>query len=133
MKIFYIKHTILDKYAFLHNVFLITCFQERFLCEEGLPPLDPTVCISIVEVIRALMSAPPDFAHIHAIYDYLILAHPASDTHISLGRPSFYFVLSSITSTSPIKTVNDSIKSSSTCSESGRYICSSLNSSLSYE
>lgn len=91
--------------------------KERFLCEEGIPPLDPTVCISVVEVIRALMTAPPDFSHIVAIYDYLVLAHPANDTHVSLVRPSFYFLLSSISSTSPTKRDN-SIKSSSTFSES---------------
>ena len=61
--------------------------------EEG-RPLHSSVCMSLVELVRSLMGAPPEFAHIVAVADCLLLLHPASATYITHLRQSYYFLLS---------------------------------------
>ncbi|GLH06434.1 Neurobeachin [Gryllus bimaculatus] len=72
---------------------LLFC-KERFLYEEALQ-LHVSVCCSLVELIRSLMGAPPEFSHIVAVTDFLVLLHQASATYVTHVRPSFYFLLSS--------------------------------------
>ncbi|XP_071440474.1 lysosomal-trafficking regulator isoform X2 [Hetaerina americana] len=74
---------------------LLFC-KERFLLDDDAPLSlgPPPVCCSLVEVIHALMGAPPDFSHIVALADFLILVHRASATFVSHARSSFYFLLS---------------------------------------
>jgi hypothetical protein len=67
--------------------------QERFLYEETIQ-LHISVCCSLVELIRSLMGAPPEFSHIVAVTDFLVLLHRASATYITHLRSSFYFILS---------------------------------------
>lgn len=55
--------------------------------------LDSNVGITIVELIRALMGAPPEFAHLVAITDYLVLVHQASETYVTHSRHNIYFML----------------------------------------
>jgi len=49
--------------------------------------------IAIVELMRALMGAPPEFAHLVAITDYLVLIHQASETYVTHSRHNIYFML----------------------------------------
>lgn len=80
---------------------LLFC-KERFLYEEW-QPLHPSVCCSLVELVRSLMGAPPEFSHVLAVADCLLLLHPASATYITHVRPSYYFLLSpSPPSASPV-------------------------------
>ncbi|XP_054259566.1 lysosomal-trafficking regulator isoform X2 [Macrosteles quadrilineatus] len=72
--------------------------KEVFLSGEPQPELDPRICPAVVELIRSLMGAPPDMPHIVAIFDYLVLAHPASATYITTVRPSFYFLVNTAAS-----------------------------------
>lgn len=55
--------------------------------------LDPSTGTAIVELIRALMGAPPEFAHLVAITDYLVLVHQASETYVTHSRYNMYFIL----------------------------------------
>lgn len=55
--------------------------------------LDSSTGIAVVELIRALMGAPPEFAHLVAITDYLVLVHQASETYITHSRHNIYFLL----------------------------------------
>ncbi|KAK3927653.1 Lysosomal-trafficking regulator [Frankliniella fusca] len=71
---------------------LLFC-KERFLYDEW-QPLHPSVCCSLVELVRSLMGAPPEFSHVLAVADCLLLLHPASATYITHVRPSYYFLLS---------------------------------------
>lgn len=64
--------------------------------EELGATLDSSTGIAVVELIRALMGAPPEFAHLVAITDYLILVHQASETYITHSRHNIYFLLSPI-------------------------------------
>lgn len=48
---------------------------------------------AVVELIHALMGAPPEFTHLVAITDYLILVHQASETYITHSRHNIYFML----------------------------------------
>ncbi|XP_046387473.1 lysosomal-trafficking regulator isoform X2 [Ischnura elegans] len=71
---------------------LLFC-KERFLLDDSPCSLgSPSVCCSLVEVIRSLMGAPPEFSHIVALSDFLILVHRASATFVSHARSSFYFL-----------------------------------------
>lgn len=84
----------------LVEALLLFC-KERFLYEDC-QPLHPSVCCSLVELVRSLMGAPPEFSHVVAVADCLLLLHPASATYITHVRPSYYFLLSpSPPSTSP--------------------------------
>lgn len=55
--------------------------------------IDPTTGNAIVELLRALMGAPPEFVHLVAITDYLILVHQASETYVTHSRHNMYFSL----------------------------------------
>lgn len=55
--------------------------------------LDSSTGTAVVELIRALMGAPPEFAHLVAITDYLVLVHQASETYITHSRHNIYFLL----------------------------------------
>ncbi|KAF7992714.1 hypothetical protein HCN44_005058 [Aphidius gifuensis] len=71
---------------------LLLC-KEHFLYEELGTLLDSTTGTAVVELIRALMGAPPEFAHLVAITDYLILVHQASETYVTHSRHNIYFLL----------------------------------------
>ncbi|KAG8236420.1 hypothetical protein J437_LFUL012841 [Ladona fulva] len=71
---------------------LLFC-KERFILEDSTSSLSSSVCCSLVEVIRLLMGAPPEFSHIVALSDFLVLVHQASATYITHARSSFYFLL----------------------------------------
>ena len=58
--------------------------------------LDPATGNAIVELIRALMGAPPEFTHLVAITDYLVLVHQASETYVTHSRHNIYFLLPSL-------------------------------------
>lgn len=55
--------------------------------------LDSNTGIAIIELMRALMGAPPEFAHLVAITDYLVLVHQASETYVTHSRHNIYFML----------------------------------------
>jgi len=61
--------------------------------EEESIILDSNIGIAIVELMRALMGAPPEFAHLVAITDYLVLVHQASETYVTHSRHNIYFML----------------------------------------
>jgi len=61
--------------------------------EEMSAVLDASTGTAIVELIRALMGAPPEFAHLVAITDYLVLVHQASETYVTHSRHNIYFML----------------------------------------
>jgi len=61
--------------------------------EEESTILDSNIGIAIVELMRALMGAPPEFAHLVAITDYLVLVHQASETYVTHSRHNIYFML----------------------------------------
>ncbi|XP_068085277.1 lysosomal-trafficking regulator [Anabrus simplex] len=95
---------------------LLFC-KERFLYEESLQ-LHSSVCCSLVELIRSLMGAPPEFSHVVAVTDFLVLLHQASSTYITHVRPSFYFLLSHSPPSSPaVSTNNKSIVSRSSSAQ----------------
>lgn len=61
--------------------------------EEESTILSSNTGIAIVELMRALMGAPPEFAHLVAITDYLVLIHQASETYVTHSRHNIYFML----------------------------------------
>jgi hypothetical protein len=65
--------------------------QER-LVERGCQ-LSIELSQSVVEVVRALMTAPPRLDHLTHIADYLLLSHPAHFTFITHSRDNLYFLL----------------------------------------
>ncbi|XP_047002591.1 lysosomal-trafficking regulator [Schistocerca americana] len=71
---------------------LLFC-KEQFLQEKPEIDMEPGICCSLVELVRSLMGAPPEFSHIVSVADFLLLAHPARHTYISHGRNNYYFVL----------------------------------------
>lgn len=66
--------------------------------------LDPSTGTAIVELIRALMGAPPEFAHLVAITDYLVLVHQASETYVTHSRHNMYFMLPQLGEKKSLKT-----------------------------
>ncbi|KAK9307869.1 hypothetical protein QLX08_001934 [Tetragonisca angustula] len=72
---------------------ILTLCKEHFMYEELGAVLDSSTGIAVVELIRALMGAPPEFAHLVAITDYLVLVHQASETYITHSRHNIYFLL----------------------------------------
>lgn len=79
----------------LVETLLLFC-KEKFLYEdkeESGPQLPPTVSCSLVELVRSLMGAPPEFSHVVAVADFLLLLHRASATYVSHARSNFYFLL----------------------------------------
>lgn len=55
--------------------------------------MDPSTGTAVVELVRALMGAPPEFAHLVAITDYLVVVHQASETYVTHSRHNIYFML----------------------------------------
>ncbi|XP_057327101.1 lysosomal-trafficking regulator [Microplitis mediator] len=74
------------------EMILFVC-KQHFMYEDFDALWDTTTGNSIVELIRALMGAPPEFSHLVAIMDYLILVHQASDTYVTHSRHNMYFLL----------------------------------------
>ncbi|XP_020281501.1 lysosomal-trafficking regulator isoform X2 [Pseudomyrmex gracilis] len=75
---------------------ILTMCKEHFMYElndEVNAMLDSNIATAIVELIRALMGAPPELSHLIAITDYLVLVHQASDTYITHLRHNMYFML----------------------------------------
>ncbi|XP_033358417.1 lysosomal-trafficking regulator isoform X2 [Bombus vosnesenskii] len=72
---------------------ILTLCKEHFMYDEFGAVLDSSTGTAVVELIRALMGAPPEFAHIVAITDYLVLVHQASETYITHSRHNIYFLL----------------------------------------
>lgn len=66
----------------------------------------------MVELIRALMGAPPEFAHLVAITDYLVLVHQASETYITHSTHNIYFLLPSLGEKKTVK-ISSAITTSS--------------------
>ncbi|XP_054002539.1 lysosomal-trafficking regulator isoform X2 [Hylaeus anthracinus] len=75
---------------------ILTLCKEHFMYEELGAVVDSSTGTAVVELIRALMGAPPEFAHLVAITDYLVLVHQASETHITHSRHNIYFLLPSL-------------------------------------
>ncbi|XP_024939057.1 lysosomal-trafficking regulator isoform X2 [Cephus cinctus] len=72
---------------------ILALCKEHFMYEDLGASLDPTTGSAVVELIRALMGAPPEFAHLVAITDYLVLVHQASETYVTHVRHNIYFLL----------------------------------------
>ncbi|XP_074102061.1 lysosomal-trafficking regulator mauve isoform X2 [Cotesia typhae] len=83
--------TQLNREAIVETI-LFVC-KQHFMYEDLNTLWDTTTGNSIVELIRALMGAPPEFSHLVAIMDYLILVHQASDTYVTHSRHNMYFLL----------------------------------------
>nr|XP_031829347.1 lysosomal-trafficking regulator isoform X2 [Nomia melanderi] len=75
---------------------ILTLCKEHFLYEELGAVIDSSTGTAVVELIRALMGAPPEFAHLVAITDFLVLVHQASETYITHSRHNIYFLLPSL-------------------------------------
>lgn len=69
--------------------------------EEVKVSLDPTTGSAVVELIRALMGAPPEFPHLVLITDYLVLVHQASETYVTHSRHNMYFLLTPLDEAKP--------------------------------
>ncbi|KAJ8668849.1 hypothetical protein QAD02_000108 [Eretmocerus hayati] len=67
--------------------------KEHFMYEDVGVTLDATTGSAVVELIRALMGAPPEFPHLVMITDYLVLVHQASETYVTHSRYNMYFLL----------------------------------------
>ncbi|XP_076239225.1 lysosomal-trafficking regulator mauve [Calliopsis andreniformis] len=91
---------------------ILTICKEHFLYEELGAVLDYATGTAVVELIRALMGAPPEFAHLVAITDYLVLVHQASETYITHSTHNIYFLLPSLGEKKPVK-LNSMITTSS--------------------
>ncbi|XP_012252611.2 lysosomal-trafficking regulator [Athalia rosae] len=72
---------------------LLTLCKEHFMCEDLGASLDNTVGTAVVELVQALMGAPPEFAHLVAVTDYLVLVHQASETYVTHARHNIYCLL----------------------------------------
>ncbi|XP_063221149.1 lysosomal-trafficking regulator isoform X2 [Bacillus rossius redtenbacheri] len=81
------------------DALLLFC-KERFLYDES-PQLHTSVACSLVELVRSLMGAPPEFCHVVAVSDFLVLLHRASATYITHARSSFYFLLAPVPPSHP--------------------------------
>ncbi|XP_076673285.1 lysosomal-trafficking regulator mauve isoform X3 [Andrena cerasifolii] len=91
---------------------ILTICKEHFLYEELGAVLDSSTGTAVVELIRALMGAPPEFAHLVAITDYLVLVHQASETYITHSTHNIYFLLPSLGEKKPVK-INTMVTTSS--------------------
>lgn len=63
------------------------------LDEPSYQVFDTDTCRTLVDLIAALMSSPPQTEHITAIVQFLILSHPADATYVTHLRSNFYFLL----------------------------------------
>ncbi|XP_023246507.1 lysosomal-trafficking regulator [Copidosoma floridanum] len=91
---------------------LVMC-KEHFLYEDVDVSLDASTGSAIVELLRALMGAPPEFSHLVLITDYLILVHKATETYVTHSRHNMYFLLQPLeeTRSSLTKSLQDSMSS----------------------
>ncbi|XP_032666117.1 lysosomal-trafficking regulator isoform X3 [Odontomachus brunneus] len=71
---------------------ILTLCKEHVYEDQG-AILDPSTGTAVVELVRALMGAPPEFAHLVAITDYLVVVHQASETYVTHSRHNIYFML----------------------------------------
>ncbi|XP_014603828.1 PREDICTED: lysosomal-trafficking regulator isoform X1 [Polistes canadensis] len=78
------------------DTILMLC-KEHFMYEDLGATLESSTGNIVVELIRALMGAPPEFEHLVAITDYLVLVHQASETYITHSRHNIYFLLPPLT------------------------------------
>ncbi|XP_043669052.1 lysosomal-trafficking regulator isoform X1 [Vespula pensylvanica] len=78
------------------DTILMLC-KEHFMYEDLGAMLESSIGNAVVELIRALMGAPPEFEHLVAITDYLVLVHQASETYITHSRHNIYFLLPPLT------------------------------------
>ncbi|CAB3359283.1 Hypothetical predicted protein [Cloeon dipterum] len=79
----------------LVETLLVFC-KEKFIYEDNeelSAPMPLDVSCSLVELIKSLMGAPPEFSHIVAVADFLLLVHRASATYVSHARSNFYYLL----------------------------------------
>lgn len=72
---------------------LLTLCKEHFLYEDVGASIESTVGTAVVELVQALMGAPPEFAHLVAVTDYLVLVHQASETYVTHAKHNIYFLL----------------------------------------
>ncbi|XP_046739127.1 lysosomal-trafficking regulator isoform X3 [Diprion similis] len=72
---------------------LLTLCKEHFMYEDLGASLDTAVGTAVVELVQALMGAPPEFPHLVAITDYLVLVHQASETYVTHAKHNIYFLL----------------------------------------
>ncbi|KAL7305380.1 hypothetical protein TKK_0002123 [Trichogramma kaykai] len=72
---------------------LLSMCKEYFLYDDACDALDATTGSAVVELVRSLMGAPPEFAHLVQITDFLVLAHQASETYVTHSRHNMYFLL----------------------------------------
>ncbi|XP_046418983.1 lysosomal-trafficking regulator isoform X1 [Neodiprion fabricii] len=72
---------------------LLTLCKEHFMYEDLGASLDTTVGTAIVELVQALMGAPPELPRLIAITDYLVLVHQASETYVTHAKHNIYFLL----------------------------------------
>ncbi|XP_034950425.1 lysosomal-trafficking regulator [Chelonus insularis] len=86
--------TQLNRVGIVETILLIC--KEHFMYEDSGVPWDGTTANIIIELIRSLMGAPPEFSHLVAIMDYLLLVHQASDTYVTHSRHNMYFLLPSL-------------------------------------
>ncbi|XP_047508716.1 lysosomal-trafficking regulator isoform X1 [Pieris napi] len=74
---------------------LLAC-KERFLNSDS-GPLSERGSLTLVQVVRTLLDAPPLLANIALLADFLLLMHQASETFITHSRANFYFLVTSET------------------------------------
>ncbi|KAM3959590.1 LOW QUALITY PROTEIN: lysosomal-trafficking regulator mauve [Aphomia sociella] len=90
-----------DALDMLHTVFAAPAcrmshhlLKERYLNSEC-GPLEEGASESLVQLVRALLGAPPQLAQLAHLADFLLLMHQASDTFVTHSRANFYFLLTS--------------------------------------
>ncbi|XP_026675054.1 lysosomal-trafficking regulator isoform X2 [Ceratina calcarata] len=108
---------------------VLTLCKEHFMYEELGAVLDSATGTAVVELIRALMGAPPEFAHLVAITDYLVLVHQASETYITHSRHNIYLLLPPIGEKRVVR-VSPTVTSSSSDEFIGMFENSKMNKSL---
>ncbi|KZC14096.1 Lysosomal-trafficking regulator, partial [Dufourea novaeangliae] len=108
---------------------ILTLCKEHFLYEELGAALNSSTGTAVVELIRALMGAPPEFAHLVAITDFLVLVHQASETYITHSRHNIYFLLPSLGEKKLVK-INSTVTTSSSEESIGTLENSKLNKGL---
>ncbi|XP_023288682.1 lysosomal-trafficking regulator isoform X2 [Orussus abietinus] len=111
------------------DTILILC-KEHFMYEDHGASLDPTTGNAVVELIRALMGAPPEFAHLVAITDYLVLVHQASETYVTHSRHNMYFMLPPLEDKATYTKMNSTMVNSSTDDSIGLVDLGKLNKAL---
>ncbi|CAB0037463.1 unnamed protein product [Trichogramma brassicae] len=72
---------------------LLSICKEYFLYDDACDALDATTGSAAVELVRSLMGALPEFAHLVQIADFLVLAHQTSEIYVTHSRHNMYFLL----------------------------------------